>query len=364
MTNPKDILVVTTSSIEGVQIKKYLKPVSAHVVAGTNFFSDFLGGLTDVFGGRSSTYQRQLSSLYNEAIDRIKHNAHEIGGNCIIGLSVDMDEISGKGKSMFMLTAIGTAVVIEKDEKTSLNFNSREKFENVSFERLNNLRKRKEVVDRAKNGKLVFDDEVWNFITANQVHEIFSDILLKYNDIIVNWQSYEETFEKFNKNFVIYVDSFDENQKMDILYDRIATETNIHIAIYLSNIVKELNLFDAERTMKLLQNSDFKKQKIGVRISTYDKSFYDKKDIVDLQKIKTVIADFKERGTLTTKKQLLSSKEKEVWNCECGNNGNEIGGYCGSCENDIFGFKLTEVNSIKVIAFIQQKIQLIEESLK
>lgn len=54
MANLKDILVITTSSAEGLKIKKHLKPVSAHIVAGTNLFSDFLGGLTDVFGGRST----------------------------------------------------------------------------------------------------------------------------------------------------------------------------------------------------------------------------------------------------------------------------------------------------------------------
>lgn len=42
MTNPKDILVITTSSAEGLKIKKHLKPFSAHIVAGTNLFSDFL----------------------------------------------------------------------------------------------------------------------------------------------------------------------------------------------------------------------------------------------------------------------------------------------------------------------------------
>ncbi len=103
MASPKDVLVITASSTDGLKIKRYLKPVSAHIVAGTNLFSDFFGGLTDVFGGRSQTYQRQLTSLYNEAIERIKIAAYEIGANCIVGLNIDMDEISGKGKSMFML---------------------------------------------------------------------------------------------------------------------------------------------------------------------------------------------------------------------------------------------------------------------
>ena len=119
MANPKDVLVVTTSTLEGVKIKQYLKPVSAHIVAGTNMFSDFFASFSDVFGGRSQTYQKQLTSLYAEAIERIKYAAYEVGANCIVGLSVDMDEISGKGKSMFMLTAVGTAVILHKEVSES-----------------------------------------------------------------------------------------------------------------------------------------------------------------------------------------------------------------------------------------------------
>ena len=55
MANPKEVLVVTSSSADGLKIKRFIKPVSAHIVAGTNMFSDFLGGLSDVFGGRSQT---------------------------------------------------------------------------------------------------------------------------------------------------------------------------------------------------------------------------------------------------------------------------------------------------------------------
>ena len=65
MATAKDILVVTSGTLDGIKIKRYLKPVSAHIVAGTNLFSDFMGGLTDVFGGRSQAYQKQLASLYS-----------------------------------------------------------------------------------------------------------------------------------------------------------------------------------------------------------------------------------------------------------------------------------------------------------
>ena len=67
MANPKDVLVITTSSIDGLKIKRYLKPVSSHIVAGTNLFSDFISGLSDVFGGRSQTYQKQLVCHFEQS---------------------------------------------------------------------------------------------------------------------------------------------------------------------------------------------------------------------------------------------------------------------------------------------------------
>jgi uncharacterized protein YbjQ (UPF0145 family) len=365
MVNPKDILVITTSSAEGLKIKKHLKPVSAHIVAGTNLFSDFLGGLTDVFGGRSGSYQKQLSSLYNEAIERIKHNAHEIGGNCVIGLNIDMDEISGKGKSMFMLTAIGTAVIIEKDENSNSLSNTNEKFENVGVERINNLRQRKDIIAKAEDNKLFFNDETWNFITSNQVYEIFPFILIRYTDVIHHFQSMQDDYNAFHKNFISYIDALEETKKVSLLYDKMETETNKQIALYLTKVIKELNLFDYEKNMTLLKNPDFKKQKIGLRISTYDKSFYDKKDIENLNQTKNFIhSAFKERGEITTKKQLLSSKEKDVWNCECGNKSVEIGEYCGNCFNNIYGFERNETKPEEIIKYIEQKIELINEYIK
>lgn len=365
MANPKDILVITTSTAEGLKIKKHLKPVSAHIVAGTNLFSDFLGGLTDVFGGRSSSYQKQLASLYNEAIERIKYNAHEIGGNCVIGLSIDMDEISGKGKSMFMLTAIGTVVVIEKDEKLNQLSNTNEKFENVGVERINNLRQRKEIIKKAENNILIYDDETWSFITSNQVCEIFPFILKRFTNVIEEFESLQETYSVFNKNFISYVDALEENKKTSLLYDKIESETNHQVALYLSKVIKELNLFDFEKNMSLLNNPDFKKQKIGLRISTFDKSFYNNGDIENLKQTKAFVSTtFKERGEIATKKQLLSSKEKDVWNCECGNKSNDIGEYCGSCNNDIFGFKQTEMKPNEIVKYIEEKIELINEYIK
>ena len=365
MANPKDILVITTGASEGLKIKKYLRPVSANIVAGTNLFSDFLGGFSDVFGGRSDSYQKQLSSLYNEAIERIKHNTHEIGGNCVIGLSIDMDEISGKGKSMFMLTAIGTAVIIEKEEKTIVKSNQKERFQNVGVERINNLRKRNEIIDKAKNNRLAFDNEVWNFIISNQVYEVFHFIIEKHSKVIEEFQIYVDKYESFNKNFLSFVDSLDDSIRINLIYESIEKLENQQVSLYLTKIIKELNLLDFEKVIQLLNSTDFLKNKIGVRVSTYDKPFFNKEDIDSLIQIKILLTEkFKERGERTIKKQLLSTKEREVWDCECGNKSNEIEENCGTCHKDIFGFHKDEFKPIEVVQIIEQKIELIKEFIE
>lgn len=363
MANPKDVLVITTSSVSGLKIKKYLKPISAHIVAGTNIFSDFLGGLTDVFGGRSQSYQKQLTSLYNEAIERIKFAAYEIGADCIIGLSIDMDEISGKGKSMFMLTAVGTAVILEKEtiDKSSLP-NIEEKFENVGVDRINVLRNKKDIVEKANAGTLELTDDVWNFISSNQVDEIFPFLVKKYS-YALSYETAGGNPASFYKSLLTYIDVLSENKKLDLLYNAIESEDNRKIALKFSEIIKELHLFDFHRVIKLLQSPNFQIQKNGLRISKYDKPFYNKQDIKDLQTIRDLIKEiFVERGTRTMKKQLLSSKEKEVWICEC-KNSNDVGPnvYCTSCEKDIYGFRSSEEKPLDVDNFLEQKIELITE---
>jgi len=364
MANPKDVLVLTTSSFDGLKVKKYLKPVSAHVVAGTNLFSDFFASFSDVFGGRSGTYQKQLTTLYNEAIERVKYAAYEIGANCIVGLNIDLDEISGKGKSMFMLTAVGTAVILEKEvaEKATLPM-SNEKLENVGVDKINLLRSKKAIIEKAISSSLTLNDDTWRFITSNQVDEVFPFLLKKYSEVIAYEQTSSEGSEKFYKLLVSYIDSLPERKKLELLYNGIK-EQNEQMAFKLTGIIKELNLFDYNRCMELLKSDNFQTQKRAIRVVTYDKPFYSKQDKQDLQTIRDFLqTTFEERGKRIMKKQLLSSKEKEVWTCECSKT-NDMDTYCSGCGQDIYGFKQTEVNASTAENFIGQKIELISEYIE
>ena len=106
------MIVTTTNNIEGYTVKRYLGVVNANVVIGTNLFSDIAASLTDVFGGRSGSYK---STIYDEVMKELTEKAKSYHADAIVGLHVDFDEVSGGGKSMFMVSASGTAITLEKN---------------------------------------------------------------------------------------------------------------------------------------------------------------------------------------------------------------------------------------------------------
>ena len=70
MAGKSDIILTTSSSLDGWTVEDYLDTVSAHVVAGANLFRDVFAGLSDVFGGRSQAYQKELTAINDEALKR------------------------------------------------------------------------------------------------------------------------------------------------------------------------------------------------------------------------------------------------------------------------------------------------------
>lgn len=109
------MIVTTTNNIEGYTVKRYLGVVNANVVIGTNLFSDIAASLTDVFGGRSGSYKSKLNTIYDEVMKELTEKAKSYHADAIVGLHVDFDEVSGGGKSMFMVSASGTAITLEKN---------------------------------------------------------------------------------------------------------------------------------------------------------------------------------------------------------------------------------------------------------
>ena len=107
------MIITTTNNIEGYEIVEYKGVVFGEVITGVNFLKDIKAGLRDIFGGRSSSYEKALMGARDESLDEITDRANEIGANAIVGLKMDY-EMLGASNGMMMVTCSGTAVKIIK----------------------------------------------------------------------------------------------------------------------------------------------------------------------------------------------------------------------------------------------------------
>jgi uncharacterized protein YbjQ (UPF0145 family) len=104
----KTFIVTSTPTIEGYKIKKYMGLEGAELVIGAGIFSDMISGA----GSRSSKYEGTLRGARLDAVKMLMIRAHEMGGNAVIGVDIDISEFSN---SRICIMATGTIVLIEKE---------------------------------------------------------------------------------------------------------------------------------------------------------------------------------------------------------------------------------------------------------
>jgi len=108
------MLVVTTPSLEGRRITRYLGLVSGEAILGANIFKDLFAGIRDIVGGRSAAYEQELRKAKTIALEEMQAEAEQMGGNAIVGVDLDYETVQmGSGGGMLMVSASGTAVVVE-----------------------------------------------------------------------------------------------------------------------------------------------------------------------------------------------------------------------------------------------------------
>ncbi|WP_369854869.1 heavy metal-binding domain-containing protein [Candidatus Thalassolituus haligoni] len=104
--------ITTTPNIEGKTITSYRGIVAGETVLGANIFKDLFAGIRDIVGGRSATYEKELQKARDIALQELQQRAAELGANAVVGVDIDY-EVMGKTNGMLMVSASGTAVVVE-----------------------------------------------------------------------------------------------------------------------------------------------------------------------------------------------------------------------------------------------------------
>ncbi len=106
------MLITTTPTVEGRRITRYCGVVCGEAVMGANIFKDLFAGIRDIVGGRSATYEKELQRARDIALKELEERAASLGANAVVGVDLDY-EVMGRENGMLMVSASGTAVVIE-----------------------------------------------------------------------------------------------------------------------------------------------------------------------------------------------------------------------------------------------------------
>lgn len=181
-----EFIMSTTNTIEGCPIKKYIDTICSNIVIGTNIFSMiFAASFTDFFGGRSDSYRRKLEIIYSEASKALKQKALNMGANAIVGFKVDFDEISGKDKSMFMVSVSGTACIIEINNSKE---SSQEEIirSSISHSDLQREIDRRYIISQINNSEPLIPEWVEFLLEYPQI-EIIESLIKKYISIDINY---------------------------------------------------------------------------------------------------------------------------------------------------------------------------------
>lgn len=106
------MITTTTPSVEGKRIIEYKGIVFGEVVSGVNFIRDIAASFSNFFGGRSGSYEDELIQARQNALREMEQRAMSLGANAVVGVDIDY-EVLGADNGMLMVTASGTAVLVE-----------------------------------------------------------------------------------------------------------------------------------------------------------------------------------------------------------------------------------------------------------
>lgn len=103
------MIMSTTNQLQNKTIEEYYGIVIGEAVMGANIFKDLFASIRDIVGGRSGSYEDELTRARKLAFSELEQEARLMGANAVVGIDIDYQVIGDKG-SMLMVSIAGTAV--------------------------------------------------------------------------------------------------------------------------------------------------------------------------------------------------------------------------------------------------------------
>jgi uncharacterized protein YbjQ (UPF0145 family) len=105
------MIVVTTNDVPGYRIVRTIGLVRGITVRSRSVIGTIGGALQSLVGGNLSLFTQLAETSRREALDLMIEHAEQMGGNAVIGMRYDSNDIADGITEML---AYGTAVVVEE----------------------------------------------------------------------------------------------------------------------------------------------------------------------------------------------------------------------------------------------------------
>ena len=107
-------VLLTTETILPEGIATRLGVVTGTCIYGQHLGRDIMTAWRDMTGGRAAAAEKVFADAREAALMDLRRQAHDLGADAVIALSLTHQELAGGGKSMVMVTATGTAVKLSQ----------------------------------------------------------------------------------------------------------------------------------------------------------------------------------------------------------------------------------------------------------
>jgi uncharacterized protein YbjQ (UPF0145 family) len=356
------VLLSTTSSLEGWEIEDYLGPVSAKLVIGTGLLTDIFSQWTDFFGAASRSYQNKLDQIEDHALEQLQQRAARKGATAVIGLRVDHDEISGGGKSMLMVTAMGTAVRARRTAAPRGAGVESGAAEMLPASSLDVMLRRKTALWKAERGQLdIGHASVWSFLTENRVGELLPHVL-QWLEVALRPHTpgapmtQEQTLSTDRAKEYLHVLAEEE------------VAGPLHEAVHLSDrvfkvaldVISERGILDLARVAGLLGEREPRVAARALQLLTADPALYAPDDVGRLQAVQEAISSMP-RVPVTAKKKMFGGTA-DVWTCDgCSSEVDAETEACPDCGTDIYTCRANELGRGRAAAVVSAKIAALQD---
>ena len=108
------VLLTTAHTLQDVTVTKYLGVVSAECAYGMNMFKDMFANVRNLVGGRSAAVEDTMRDSRETVMQELKREAHAKGANAVIAVDLDYTQLGAGGNMMVLVSASGTAVIVEE----------------------------------------------------------------------------------------------------------------------------------------------------------------------------------------------------------------------------------------------------------